>query len=55
MISDNTWGQAVIEKAMLYAKHEWYATDKNVKHGLDEAGRYISKEFFRKGFVPAGL
>lgn len=41
MISDNTWGRAVIEKAMLYAKHEWYATDKNVKHGLDEAGRYV--------------
>lgn len=41
MVSDNTWGKQVIEKALLYANHQWYATEKNVKHGLDDAGRYV--------------
>ncbi len=38
---DNSWGKAVIEKALLYAYHEWYATEKNVFHGIDENGRYV--------------
>lgn len=38
---ENSWGKAVIEKALLYANHEWYATEKNVFHGIDENGKYV--------------
>ena len=29
---DNILGINVVEKALLYANHEWYATEKNVMH-----------------------
>lgn len=32
---NNSWGTEVIERALEYANHEWYATEKNVLHGLD--------------------
>lgn len=35
-MENNTWGKAVVETALLYAEHEWYPTDKNVMHGVDE-------------------
>ena len=35
-MENNTWGKAVVEKALLYAEHKWYPTDKNVMHGVDE-------------------
>ncbi len=38
---ENEFGKAVIEKAMLYAEHEWYATEKNIQHGKDENGTYV--------------
>jgi hypothetical protein len=38
---DNEFGKAVVEKAMIYAEHEWYATDKNVFHGIDENGNCV--------------
>lgn len=41
MTFDNIWGQKVVEKALEYANHEWQATEKNVKHGMDEAGRFV--------------
>lgn len=31
----NTWGTEVIDIALTYANHEWYAAENNVKHGLD--------------------
>ena len=39
--SMNTWGQKVIKKALEYVNFEWYATEKNVMHGIDEAGRFV--------------
>lgn len=38
---NNIWGKQVVEKALLYANHEWYPTEKNVMHGIDEMGRYV--------------
>lgn len=38
---ENLFGFAVIEKAMQYAEHEWYASEKNVMHGIDSNGRYV--------------
>lgn len=38
---ENLFGIAVIEKAMQYAEHEWYASEKNVMHGIDSNGRYV--------------
>ena len=38
---NNDFGQKVIEKALLYAEHEWYASEKNVMHGIDDNGRYV--------------
>lgn len=38
---ENLFGNAVIEKAMQYAEHEWYASEKNVMHGIDSNGRYV--------------
>lgn len=32
------WGKDVIRKAMEYANYEWYATEKNVMHGVDDNG-----------------
>ena len=40
-IVENLFGIAVIEKAMQYAEHEWYASEKNVMHGIDSNGRYV--------------
>lgn len=40
-IVENLFGISVIEKAMLYAEHEWYASEKNVMHGIDSNGRYV--------------
>lgn len=40
-MENNSWGKAVVETALVYAEHEWYPTDKNVMHGVDENGRYI--------------
>lgn len=37
----NCWGKEVIEKALRYANHEWYATEKNVMHGIGTDGRWI--------------
>lgn len=37
----NCWGKEVIEKALRYANHEWYATEKNVMHGIGPDGRWI--------------
>ncbi|WP_044916047.1 hypothetical protein [Butyrivibrio sp. WCE2006] len=34
-------GKRAIEKALLYSKHEWYASEKNVMHGIDKNGRYV--------------
>lgn len=36
--TDITWGQQVVETALLYANHEWTATDRNVLHGFDPDG-----------------
>ena len=38
---ENVFGKKVVEKAMLYAEHEWYATEKNVLHGIDVNGNYV--------------
>lgn len=38
---ENLFGIAVIEKAMQYAEHEWYASEKNIMHGIDSNGRYV--------------
>lgn len=38
---NNDFGHKVIEKALLYAEHEWYASEKNVLHGIDDNGRYV--------------
>lgn len=35
------WGKRVIEKALEYANYKWKATEKNVMHGIDDAGRYV--------------
>lgn len=37
----NIFGKKVIDKAMLYVEHEWYATENNVMHGVDENGRFV--------------
>lgn len=37
----NEWGKAVIEKALEYANFEWRATEKNVLHGVDDAGIFV--------------
>lgn len=37
----NDWGKAVIEKALVYANFEWKATEKNVKHGVDDTGTFV--------------
>ena len=36
-----TWGRKVIKKALEYANFEWQATEKNVMHGIDDAGRFV--------------
>ena len=41
MDDNNAWGKQVVEKALLYADHEWIPTEKNVMHGIDEYGRYV--------------
>ncbi len=38
---NNIWGKQVVEKALSYANHEWYPTERNVMHGKDEMGRYV--------------
>lgn len=38
---ENIFGRNVIEKALSYANHEWYATEKNVMHGVDVNGRFV--------------
>lgn len=38
---DNLFGEKVIEIAMSYAEHKWYAHQKNVLHGIDEEGRFV--------------
>jgi hypothetical protein len=35
MNDNDVWGMEVIENALKYANHEWYATQKNVMHGFD--------------------
>jgi hypothetical protein len=40
--SINTWGHKVIKKTLEYANFEWYATGKNVMHGIDYAGRFVN-------------
>lgn len=35
------FGRRAIEKALLYANHEWFAQEQNLLHGMDEAGRYV--------------
>lgn len=37
----NEWGEAVIQKALEYANFEWRATEKNVLHGIDDAGIFV--------------
>ncbi len=37
----NAWGHGVIEKALQYVNHEWYAGEENVKHGPDSEGRFV--------------
>lgn len=37
----NMWGKSVIEKALQYANYEWTGDEKNVMHGIDEAGRFV--------------
>jgi len=37
----NMWGKSVIEKALQYANSKWIACEKNVMHGVDEAGRFV--------------
>lgn len=34
----NKWGKEVISMALEYGNYEWYATDKNIKHGIDNNG-----------------
>lgn len=38
---ENIFGRNVVEKALLYANHEWYATEKNVLHGMDTNGIFV--------------
>lgn len=38
---ENEFRKAVVAKAMLYAEHEWHATEKNVLHGIDANGNYV--------------
>lgn len=40
-IDEKEWGRRVIDKALQYANHKWYATEENAMHGLDEDGRYV--------------
>lgn len=35
------FGKQVIEKALQYANYEWYPTERNVLHGVDEDGRFV--------------
>jgi len=43
MENNNTaWGRQVIEKALEYANYEWSATEANVMHGIDAAGRFVN-------------
>ena len=37
----NMWGKSVIKKALQYANYKWIACEKNVMHGVDEAGRFV--------------
>lgn len=37
----NTWGTEVIDIALTYANHEWYAAEKNVKHGFDSYNNLV--------------
>ena len=37
----NDFGERVIEKALQYANHEWYAADENMLHGMDNDGRFV--------------
>ena len=39
--TSNTWGKKVVEKALEYANYKWTAHEGNVKHGIDENGRYV--------------
>lgn len=39
IVDENAQRSDVIEKALQYVNHEWYAADKNVLHGLDTDGR----------------
>ena len=42
-------GKRAIEKALLYSKHEWYASDKNVMHSLTWVLLKVSTlEMYRK-------
>lgn len=34
-------GKSVIEKALEYVNFEWRATEENVMHGIDDAGRFV--------------
>ncbi len=38
---ENKFGEKVINTAMTYARHQWYATEQNVMHDIDENGRYV--------------
>lgn len=38
MNEKNKCGQEIINKALEYANYEWYATEKNIKHGIDDNG-----------------
>ena len=40
-MGNTAWGKQVVEKALLYAEHEWRPTEKNVMHGIDDNGRHI--------------
>lgn len=39
--TSNTWGKKVVEKALEYANYKWTAHEGNVKHGIDENGRFV--------------
>lgn len=39
--TSNTWGKKVVEKALEYANYKWTAHEENVKHGIDENGRFV--------------
>lgn len=48
----NTRGQKIIQKALEYANYEWYATEKNVMHGIDDNGVEVdTPDITQKGEV----